>query len=153
MPDSMVERLSSLPGLSKGDLCRLWRELFQSQPSSLIQKALMVRIIGYRLQERASGGLRAASRRRLLDLARQFESNPNASPTTMPAVKPGTRLIREWKEHTHVVTVEPNSFEYGGAQYTSLSQIARLITGTNWSGPLFFGLKQKQVAVSQKETV
>jgi Protein of unknown function (DUF2924) len=153
VPDSVIERLSSLPGLSKRDLCRLWQELFQSEPPSLIQKALMVRIIGYRLQEQAFGGLSAASRRRLLDLARQFESNPNASPTTVLAVKPGTRLFRQWKERTHVVTVEPNSFEYGGSQYTSLSQIARLITGTNWSGPLFFGLKQRQVETSQKETV
>jgi hypothetical protein len=153
VPDPMIERLSSLPGSTKGDLCLLWRELFQSRPPSLIQKALMVRIIAYRLQERAFGGLSAASRRRLLDLARQFESNPNASPATVAAVKPGTRLIRQWKERTHVVTVEPNSFEYGGSQYASLSQIARLITGTNWSGPLFFGLKQKQAETSHKETV
>lgn len=153
MPNPVNERLPSLPGLSKNDLCLLWQELFQSQPPTLIQKALMVRIIAYRLQERAFGGLTPASRRRLLDLARQFESNPNASPTTVPAVKPGSRLFRQWKERTHVVTVEPNCFEYGGSQYTSLSQIARLITGTNWSGPLFFGLKQKQVETSHKEAV
>ncbi len=152
MPDPMIERLSSLPGLSKGDLCRLWWELFQSRPPSLIQKALMVRVIGYRLQERAFGRLSAAKGHHLLALARQFESNPNPSPTSM-SVKPGSRLIRQWKERTHVVTVEPNCFEYGGSQYTSLSQIARLITGTNWSGPLFFGLKQKQVETSHKETV
>jgi hypothetical protein len=153
VPDPMIGGLSSLPDSSKADLCRLWWELFQSQPPSLIQKALMVRIIAYRLQERTFGGLSARSRRRLLDLGRQFESNPDTSPTTAPSVKPGTRLIRQWKQRTHVVTVESNSFEYGGSQYASLSQIARLITGTNWSGPLFFGLKQKPVSTSHKETI
>jgi len=123
--DSMIERLSPLCGLSKGALSRLWQELFQSRPPALIQKGLMVRIIAYRLQERTLEGLSAASRRRLLDLAHQFQSNANASPAAVRAVKPGTRLIRQWKERTHVVTVESNCFEYGGSQYTSLSQIAR----------------------------
>lgn len=152
MPDPIVERLSSLPGLSKDELCQLWRELFARQPPCRIQKGLMVRVIGYRLQEQAFGALSATTRRRLLDLAHKLETNPNASSSTAPAVKPGTRLIRQWKERTHVVTVELKSYEYGGARYTSLSQIARLITGTNWSGPLFFGLKQKQAEEPLKET-
>jgi hypothetical protein len=53
----------------------------------------------------------------------------------------GTRLIRQWQDRTHLVTVEQNGYEYLGSRYQSLSEIARLITGTRWSGPLFFGLK------------
>jgi len=105
-------------------------------------KCLMLRVISYRLQEQAFSGLSANSRRRLQDLAQQIESNPNTISATAPAVKPGTRLIRQWKERTHIVTVADKSYEYQGTQYASLSQIARLITGTSWSGPLFFGLKR-----------
>ena len=57
-------------------------------------------------------------------------------------IKPGTRLIRQWDGQTHQVTVAEEGFEYKGERYKSLSEIARLITGTRWSGPLFFGLKQ-----------
>jgi hypothetical protein len=35
-----------------------------------------------------------------------------------------------------------HGFEYRGKRYKSLSAIARSITGTQWSGPLFFGLKR-----------
>ena len=61
-------------------------------------------------------------------------------------LKPGTRLVRRWKGGNHVVTVEPTGFEYRGIHYESLSQIARLITGTRWSGPLFFGLRDKKTS-------
>lgn len=153
MPNTVAERLSSLPGLSKGELCLLWQELFEVHPPPQMKKELMVRMISYRLQEQAFGGLSASSRRRLLDLARQIESNPNALHSPSAAVRPGTRLIRQWKERTHVVTVAHKSYEYQGVLYTSLSQIGRRITGTNWSGPLFFGLKQKQAATAQREAL
>jgi hypothetical protein len=142
VPDPIVERLSSLPDLSRGDLRQLWRQLFPTWPPRRMQKSLMLRVISYRLQEQASGELSTDTRRRLQDLAQQIESKPNTSPTTAPAVKPGTRLIRQWKERTHIVTVADKSYEYQGTQYASLSQIARVITGISWSGPLFFGLKR-----------
>jgi hypothetical protein len=108
-------------------------------------------MIGYRLQEQAFGGLRASSSRRLLDLARQIEANSNAILVARPSAKPGTRLIRQWKERTHVVTVDDQGFAYEGHRYKNLSQIARFITGTNWSGPLFFGLKQKGQAPRRRQ--
>ena len=57
-----------------------------------------------------------------------------ASPT-VPAMKPGTRLVRQWRNEVHLVNVEANGYEYRGIRYQSLSEIARLITGTRWSGP------------------
>jgi len=65
----------------------------------------------------------------------------NARISSVPGIKPGTRLVRQWRGQVHVVNVEEKDFEYKGALYQSLSEIARLITGTRWSGPLFFGLK------------
>ena len=54
---------------------------------------------------------------------------------------PGTRLVREWQGVEHAVTVLESGFEYQGKPFKSLSAVANAITGTHWSGPLFFGLK------------
>ena len=145
MPDSsMSQRLASLPHLSKPALCELWRRLFSKEPSRAMRKALMLQIVAHRLQEMALGGLSEPSCRRLHQLASAFEADPNAAVSTRPPVKPGTRFVRQWKEQVHVVEVETEGYAYKGARYKSLSEIARLITGTRWSGPLFFGLKHKQ---------
>ncbi len=63
-------------------------------------------------------------------------------PSSGPALAPGTRLLREWQGRTHQVTVLASGFEWNGVRYRSLSAIARSITGTAWSGPLFFGLRR-----------
>ncbi len=144
MPDSSnPQRLASLPHLSRPALCGLWQRLFKKDPPLEMRKDLMLRMVAYRMQEQEFGGLNDPSRRRLGQLARAFEADPNAAVSTRPPIKPGTRLVRQWKEQVHVVEVEAESYEYKGARYQSLSGIARLITGTRWSGPLFFGLKSK----------
>ena len=108
----------------------------------------MIPILAYRMQEQAFGSLSADSRRRLRHLARVFAADPNARIPSVPGIKPGTRLVRQWQGQVHVVTVEEKGYEYEGTPYQSLSQIAGLITGTRWSGPLFFGLKGKEPAKS-----
>jgi Protein of unknown function (DUF2924) len=144
MPVSSMQRLASLPHLSKPALCELWRQLFEREPPLGIRKDLILPIVAHRLQEQALGGLSEPGCRRLRQLARAFEADPNASFSTQPPVKPGTRLVRQWKEQVHVVEVETEGYAYKGTRYKNLSEIARLITGTRWSGPLFFGLKHKQ---------
>jgi hypothetical protein len=67
-------------------------------------------------------------------------SNGPGGPTPSLSLKPGARLVREWRSRTHTVTVTEDGFEYAGANYPSLTQIARRITGAHWSGPRFFGL-------------
>jgi Protein of unknown function (DUF2924) len=149
MPDSsIVKRLASLSMLSLPALCDLWQQLFKKEPPPEIRKDLMLRIVGHRLQEQEFGGLSDAGCRRLRQLAATFEADPNAVVSSWPPIKPGTRLVRQWKEQVHVVEVETEGYEYRGARYENLSEIARLITGTRWSGPLFFGLKAKQSNVS-----
>jgi len=151
MPDpSISQRLASLPNLSKPALCELWQQLFKKVPPPLMRKDLMVRIVAHRLQEQEFGGVSDATCRRLRQLASVFEADPNATVSARPRVKPGTRLVRQWEEEVHVVQVEAAGYEYKGARYESLSEIARLITGTRWSGPLFFGLKGKQSQESQQ---
>ena len=108
----------------------------------------MIPILAYRIQEEAFGSLSAESRRRLRHLARLFAADPNARIPSVPGIKPGTRLVRQWRGKVHVVSVEEKGYEYKGTPYQSLSEIACLITGARWSGPLFFGLKGKRPSKS-----
>jgi hypothetical protein len=62
----------------------------------------------------------------------------------IPSIKPGTRLVRQRRDQVHLVNVEANGYEYRDGRYLTLSEIARLITGTRWPGPLFFGIKVEQ---------
>jgi len=127
--------------MSKAQLLALWNQLFTTPPPRKVRRDLLVRLLGYRIQEQASGGLSPATRKALDELARKFESNPNAELLGAPRIKPGTCLIRDWRGQSHRVTVLKNGYDYAGKHYPSLSRIARLITGTRWSGPLFFGLR------------
>jgi hypothetical protein len=110
----------------------------------------MIPILAYRLQEKAYGGLKASTRKRLMRLAADLERDPQAQPSPAQRIKAGTKLIREWRGETHEVTVIDRGFEYRGKQWDSVSEIAREITGSRWSGPLFFGLKQPQTARTSK---
>jgi hypothetical protein len=148
MPDNLAIQLDSLPKMSKSALSALWQKLFQSAPPQQVRRPLMVRILAYRIQEEASRGLSPGARQRLRQLARAVEKDPAAEISAAPAIKPGTRLIRQWQDKTHVVTVKEQGYEYQGSLYQSLSEIARLITGTRWSGPLFFGLKSSPAKIS-----
>jgi hypothetical protein len=151
MPDSSVtQQLASLSRLSTPTLCGLWCQIFKREPTSTMRRELILRIIAYRLQEQEFGALSEGSCRRLRQLASALEANPNAAISTRPPIKPGTRLVREWKHQVHVVEAEAKGYQYKGARYASLSEIARLITGTRWSGPLFFGLKTKQSSESME---
>jgi hypothetical protein len=104
-------------------------------------------MLAYKLQEQAYGGLKPQVKRRLRELAVRFAADPRqdvAKLATPARIKPGTRLIREWQGESHHVTVSERGFEYQGRVYASLSEIARHITGTRWSGPLFFGLRHSE---------
>ena len=150
MPTPTPERLAALPHLSKAALCDLWKEIFRTVPPAQLRRDVMIPILGYRIQEQAFGSLRPDSLKRLRQLARTFEANPKAGCSSTPRFKPGTRLVRQWQGQVHVVQVEERGYEYKGARYRSLSEIARLITGTRWSGPAFFGIKGKQARKSRE---
>ena len=131
--------LSSLEELlSIGDLRREWRRLYCSEPPRL-SRDLLMRGIGYRLQELQHGGLGKSTRRKLKTLAKMFRTEGRVADPDI-SLKPGARLVREWHGRTHTVTVTEDGFEYVGLSYRSLSNIAKKITGTHWSGPRFFGL-------------
>jgi DUF2924 family protein len=144
MAVAVAERLAILRQLSKAELSELWEKMFQKTAPPALRSDFMIPILAYRIQEQAFGSLGSVARRRLCQLALALEADPRAEIHSMPVIKPGTRLVRQWRDQTHVVNVREKSYEYKGYSYQSLSQIARLITGTRWSGPLFFGLKSTQ---------
>jgi len=151
VPDPIVERLVALPKLSKTELRELWHQLFKTVPPTQLRRHVMISILAYRLQEQAFGSLSSVNHGRLRHLARAFEANSSGSTSAVPTLKPGTHLVRQWRDQVHLVNVEASGYEYQGAKYRSLSEIARLITGTRWSGPLFFGIKGEQGSSKSKE--
>lgn len=141
MSQTVEVRIKQLPGEPRPALLALWNELFKGSPPKQVRKEVLIKFLAYRIQEQAYGGLSPFARKRLTELARQLENNPNAELSGAPRIKPGTRLVRDWRGKSHCVTVLQGGYEYAGKHFASLSQIARLITGTRWSGPLFFGLR------------
>jgi hypothetical protein len=136
--------IAALPKMNNAQLRAKWRRDLKQAPPTHIRGKLLVRLLAYKLQEQAYGGLKPEIKRRLRELAAGFNREPGKAGgqyTEFNRIKPGTRLIRQWEGKTHQVTVVEAGFEYNGDRYKSLSKIARVITGTRWSGPLFFGLK------------
>src|SRR5207253_2232691 len=78
--------------------------------------------------------------------SQQLKQTGAANTPRRPELKPGTRLVREWQGRTYEVLVLDRGFSWQGTHYRSLSALARKITGTAWSGPLFFGLKPNRPA-------
>lgn len=138
-----IEReLTALPGLSRAELLARWEAEFGAPLHFRAHRPLLIRMIAYRMQEKAYGGLKPATRRRLRQIAAALLTG-RALPSLAPLqIKPGTRLVRSWRGETHVVTALDSGFQYRDRRYESLSVIAREITGTRRSGPLFFGLRQ-----------
>src|ERR1700691_2860213 len=149
MSTEITAKLQELPHLPKPKLLALWRELFAKPAHPRLRRNLMVPILAYRLQEQAYGGLKPSTRKRLQKLATELEENQKGSLPLAPQLRAGTRLLRQWQDQMHEVLVVDEGFEYRGKRYDSLSEIARRITGTRWSGPLFFGLKSQKVKSAQ----
>ncbi|UZR28042.1 DUF2924 domain-containing protein [Methylococcus mesophilus] len=139
---SVAAQVASLPTLPIKDLWALWDNYFPRRPAQPNRHYLESRI-AYKIQEAAYGGLAPETRWRL-ELIGQRHSRIKFRRVS-PAIHlpPGTVLVREWGEQDHKVTVTAEGrFDYAGQSFKSLTAVARHITGTAWSGPLFFGLRQ-----------
>jgi hypothetical protein len=141
--------LAAIEKLSLRELQAKWAELY-GRPLKGARRQFLIRGIAYRLQELVYGGLSAKTRRRLKQLAKQFARNPDYRPAVAPDLKAGCRLLREWRGVMHEVVVLEQGFRYRDQTYRTLSEVARLITGTRWSGPVFFGLKKSSAPVQPK---
>ena len=130
--EAITEEVRALGRLDLEGLRAEWRTRYGSPPT-LRSPALLRRMLAWRIQVAAFGGLDADTRRRLR------QSSPLKPAAAAPT--PGTNIRREWKGVIHDVSVVPDGFVYDGYQFKSLSEIARAITGVRWNGPRFFGLR------------
>jgi hypothetical protein len=145
MTDAVLAKLGALKTKPTPKLKEQWRELFDSEPPPYNRRFLESRL-AYRIQELAYGGLKPETVERLKAIAEDLEGGDPARRCRPAKDRPvaGTRLIREWQDVEHCVTVRDNDYEYQGRPYKSLSAIARAITGTRWNGLVFFGIKSQR---------
>lgn len=136
-----VADIPALSGLDRDALVARWQELYGAPPPAKTSQQLLFQAVAYRLQEQTADGLKPATRRFLEQVAKGGESRQKA--VAPISAKPGTRLLREWHGVTYEATVLDDAVLFQGKPYRSLSEVARVITGVRWSGPLFFGLKNK----------
>ena len=142
MQERLSEQIAALPSLNKAQLLAIWAENFSKDPPPNLRKELMVPILAYRMQEREFGGLSHAARRRLQEVAASLKTEKPSQERDDSEPQTGTRLLRLWHGEMHEVIATGNGYLYRGQTYSSLSKIAREITGTRWSGPLFFGVRK-----------
>jgi len=161
--ETIEDKIAALGDLPREQLAALWRKNFSCPPPKGIHRELLIRAASFHLQQKHLGGLSGEAKRLLktairevgktktacqrgdeaagIDPSVKAEQDPaRASSAERRPALPGARLIRDWNGSSHVVDVVDDGFIYAGSRYRSLSKIAREITGSNWSGPRFFGL-------------
>ena len=137
----LAQELKDLETRGDDELKNRWRSLYGTKPPQKIHRSLLIAAVAHRMQENALGALKSSVRRHLMQAANN-PATPRPSPH-YPSLRPraGTVLVRDWGGVTHQAKVLEDGIMFRGQRYKSLSEVARVITGSRWSGPLFFGLK------------
>jgi hypothetical protein len=132
------DELAALATLSSAQLRAKWQTV-TSTAAPKVSPSILRLALGYELQARSLGGLSRVTQQKLTQIA--------AAKTSTRTTQPGMRLVREWNGTAHVVMIgEDDVIRWNEREWGSLSEVARAITGTRWSGPAFFGLKRKVAA-------
>jgi len=138
--NDLTNRIAEIEAWDREQCLAAWTRLTKTPPGSRLSHRFLRRALIFEMQCKMLGGHSAALRRALKTEAKQL---------TMTAARPastlalGTQLVREWNGRIYRVSVTPDGFEMDGENYTSLSAVAKRITGAEWSGPRFFGLKKR----------
>lgn len=135
--------MSDTSELSLPELRRQWAQAWGIEPHAHIGRKMLTVSLEYKHRELAAGGLPLEVQQRLKVLIAAYKRNPRYFDEGLHGLKPGTRLVKTWREKRHTVLVTRQGFEYEGKTYTSLSEIATTITGSRWNGWVFFGLKKQ----------
>jgi Protein of unknown function (DUF2924) len=146
MTPAVENEIAHLRGLDLQGLRARWRGLTGRAAPAHVPRALLLRVLAYRVQAAAFGDLDKATVR-LLD--RIADEAVLGKPVDLPVpdrvgLRPGTVLVRQWEGTSHRVMVMTEGFAWNGSTYASLSKVARAITGTRWNGPRFFGLRDQK---------
>ena len=128
--------------MSLGELRQKWAIAWGMPPHAKIGRTMLAKSLAYKLREQGAGGLNPELRVRLKKFVSGYKRNPRCFDDNIQRLKPGTRLVKVWKEKRHSVLVLASGFEYDGRIYSSLSEVAATITGSRWNGWVFFGIKK-----------
>ncbi len=140
----LESKVAELHSMSPAQLRAVWREAWR-RPAPDMAPDLLRRGIAWKLQSRVHGVLPSDTKRALDSAAERLRRGEPILSAGAVSLKPGTRLVREWRRKTHQVVVVDRGFEHEGRRYSSLTQVATAITGVHCSGPKFFGLKKQHV--------
>jgi Protein of unknown function (DUF2924) len=146
MSDTLLEGAAfDFSKLSAAELEKLWRRNFSERVPDHLPKSLLSRLLAYRLQVVQQGGLskKAIAYLKVIETALRAGSIPQTPYPSEQKLKTGCQLLREHDGVDHCVTILDDGYEWDGKTYASLSSVAKAITGTNWNGHRFFGLKAK----------
>ena len=144
--DRVRDDIARLEGLDLAELRAMWQRLYRTPAPKGFRRELLIRACAYRIQAKAYGELAPKTRRKLLKIAEAAEHGTFTTAGAPRRLRPGTRLVRAYDGKTHTVEVLADGFAWDGRKYRSLSAIARAITGTSWSGTVFFGLTRPNKA-------
>jgi DUF2924 family protein len=145
---SLDDGIAHLRDLDLHGLRARWKSLFRQQPPPHLPRHLLFAVLAYQMQADARGDLDPATARLLRQIAtaggaREASRLTEAFGRRGTELKPGTILMREWNARAYQVMVVEEGFAWNGKTYDSLSKVAFAITGTQWNGPRFFGLRDK----------
>jgi Protein of unknown function (DUF2924) len=145
---SLEGEIAHLRDLDLHGLRARWKSIFRQQSPSHLPRHLLFAVLAYRLQADELGDLDPATARLLKQIATSGDPLEVSRRTdefgrSRAELKPGTILMREWNAQAYRVMVVDEGFAWNGKTYDSLSKVAFAITGTNWNGPRFFGLRDK----------
>lgn len=131
---AISEQVEALMSMGLCELRTEWEGRYGAPPKHRAPD-LLRRVLAWRIQADAFGGLDAATIRLL----------GNEKILLLAPEQPGMRLARDYAGRRHEVIVVEDGVVYDGNRYGSLSEVARIITGQRWNGPRFFGLRRENI--------
>jgi Protein of unknown function (DUF2924) len=143
---TLEAEIRRLPDLSLAELRDRWKTLFGNPAPLSLRRKFLARAVAYQMQVKAYGGLSNSTKRRLREIAEAVRRGSPDAAGVVRQIRPGTQMIRQWRDKTHIVISIAGGFEWNGQTYKSLSAVAKDITGTNWNGYAFFGIKRASIA-------
>jgi DUF2924 family protein len=136
-PEAITAEIARLSALPLEELKAAWATEFRRAPPKGLWRDLLLRTLAWRIQEKGFGGHDKATLKLLEAYGQKRAGDQRAQ-----RLKAGTVLIRDFGGIRHRVTILPEGFVWQDKTYSSLSAISKIITGTNWNGPRFFGLRE-----------
>ena len=140
--EQLEAEIARLPDLGFAELRERWTAVYGTRAPKFFRRKLLAKAIAYQMQVKVFGGLSDETKQRLREIAGAARDGTFDAADLEPRIRPGTKLIRAWKKATHEVIVVEDGFIWSGQRYSSLSTIAKTITGTSWNGWRFFGVNR-----------